>query len=240
MPQRIYTRCFGKKPFGEVIILVDLYPVCLKLDGKKCLIVGGGKVAERKVKSIIAYGAKVYVVSPQLTEWMEKAAEEKKITVIRRNYTTTDLENAFLVVGATDNQLLNNRIAEECHERDILVNIVDDQNKGNFIVPAVLRQGSLIISIATNGKSPMLARRLREELAQVFGPEYGEFLELMSNLRDHVISTVPEESRRRDIFYQLVYSDIIDLLRTGQHERIKERVNHVLGSGRTQSSDGSG
>ncbi|MCL5935768.1 MAG: bifunctional precorrin-2 dehydrogenase/sirohydrochlorin ferrochelatase [Firmicutes bacterium] len=177
----------------------------------------------------------MYVVSPELTEWMDEAAAAGKITAVRRNYTPTDLENAFLVIGATDNDRVNRRVAEECLERNVLVNIADDTAKCNFIVPAVLRQGPLSISISTDGKSPMLARRIREELEPSFGPEYREFLDLMGDIREHVIQNVPEEDKRKDVFRRLVYSDIIELLREGQHEKVKERISHVLGSGWTQS-----
>lgn len=213
----------------------EYYPVCLNLSQKKCLVVGGGKVAERKVKSLLYCGARVFVVSPVLSTWLEAAVGEGKITAIRRNYTTTDLENAFLVIGATDDHAINDRVAEECAERNILVNIVDQTAKCNFIVPAVIRQGPLSISVSTDGKSPMLARRIKEELGRTFGPEYGEFLDLLGEIRHHVIKNVPGEDRRRDIYYRLVYSDIIELLRDGQQDKVKERITHVLGSGWTES-----
>ncbi len=218
-----------------MVWLLNYYPVYLKLDGKKCLVVGGGKVAERKVRSILEAGARVYVVSPVLTNWLEEAAAKGTVTAIRRNYTTTDLENAFLVIGATDVPVINSRIARDCHDRNILVNIVDSPADCNFIVPSVFRQGSLSISISTDGKSPMLARRIREELETEFGPEYHEFLELMSDLREHIIRNVPDEEQRRDMFKELVYSDIIQLLKDGQREKVKERISYVLGNDWTQS-----
>ena len=211
------------------------YPVYLNLKDKKCLVVGGGKVAERKVNSLLDCGARVYVVSPRLTEWLTEAAADGRIISVRRNYSATDLEDAFLVIGATNNQKINCRVADDCSERNILVNIVDSPAGCNFIVPAVLRQGPLCISVSTEGKSPMLARKIREDLESAFGTEYSEFLDLMGNVREHIIGSVPEADRRRDIFYRLVYSDIIDLLRDGQHEKVKERITHVLGSGWTQS-----
>jgi len=213
----------------------DYYPVYLDLNEKKCLVIGGGKVAERKVKSLLDCGARIFVVSPVLSAWLEQSAREGKVTAIMRNYTITDLDNAFLVIGATDNHLINDKVAQECSKRNILVNIVDQTAKCNFIVPAVIRQGSLSISVSTDGKSPMLARRIREELEQFFGPEYQEFLDLLGNVRKHVLENVPEEDKRRDIFYQLVYSDIIELLRDGEHEKVKERITHVLDSGWTKS-----
>jgi precorrin-2 dehydrogenase/sirohydrochlorin ferrochelatase len=216
-------------------MLGGYYPVYLNLNGFKSLVVGGGKVAERKAKALVKSGAKVVVVSPQLTEWMEQAGTDGIITLVRRNYITTDLEDAFLVIGATDNSEVNKRVADECRERNILVNVVDGLADSNFIVPAVLRQGSLSISISTDGKSPMLARRIREELELRFGSEYDEFLELMGNVREVIINSIPEEEKRRELFYRLVYSDIIELLKDGQHQKVKERIDHVLSGGGTQS-----
>ncbi|WP_418790411.1 precorrin-2 dehydrogenase/sirohydrochlorin ferrochelatase family protein [Phosphitispora sp. TUW77] len=215
--------------------MFNYYPVYLNLDGKKCLVVGGGKVAERKIRSILEAGARAYVVSPELTDWLEEAALKGKITAIRRNYTTTDLENAFIVISATDSQVINSRVASECRDRNILVNVVDCPADCNFIVPAVFRQGALSISISTDGKSPMLARRIKEDMETKFGPEYHEFLELMSNLREQIIKKFSDEEQRRDMFKKLVYSDIIQLLKDGQREKVKERISYVLGNDWTQS-----
>lgn len=213
----------------------NYYPIYLKLNEKKCLVVGGGKVAERKVKKLLDCGARVYVVSPDFTRWLETIAEDGKIVIVRRSYSTTDLENAFIVIGATDDDRINIRVAEDCNEKNIPVNIADDSSGCSFIVPAVLRQGALSISVSTDGKSPMLAQRIREELEPQFGIEYDAFLELMGKVREHVVKNIPGQEKRKEIFYQLVYSDIIDLLREGRHEIVKERINHVLGGGWTQS-----
>ncbi|TLM99451.1 bifunctional precorrin-2 dehydrogenase/sirohydrochlorin ferrochelatase, partial [bacterium] len=147
----------------------NLYPVCLDLRRKKCLVAGGGKVAERKIRALLDCGAEVYVVSPQLTTELAGMARTGEIVHIERNYTTTDLENAFLVISATDDEKTNRRVAGDCLERNILINVVDDPANCNFIVPAVFRQGALSISVSTEGKSPMLARKIREDLTAVFG-----------------------------------------------------------------------
>ncbi len=211
----------------------SLYPVYLSLSRKKCLVVGGGKIAERKVRALLDCDAVVYVVSPQLAPELAKLAGAGVIVHIQRNYTTTDLENAFLVISATNDEKINQRVARDCLERNVLINVVDNPRQCNFIVPAVLRQGSLSISVSTDGKSPVLARKIREDLAGCFGPEYGEFLELMGNLRERIIKSVNVPEERRQIFYDLVYSDILDLFKTGQHEEIKERIDRVLSRSRT-------
>lgn len=212
----------------------NLYPVYLDLRRKKCLVVGGGKVAERKVRSLLDCGAEVYVVSPQLTTELAGMNRAGEIVYIERNYTTTDLESAFLVISATDDEKINRRVAVDCLERNILINVVDDPAKCNFIVPAVFRQGALSVSVSTEGKSPLLARKIREDLPAVFGPEYGEFLELMGDLREQIINTVAVPEERRRLFYDLVNSDILELLKNGQHEKVKERIGLVLGHSRTQ------
>lgn len=198
-------------------------------------MVGGGKVAERKVKNLLASGATVIVVSPALTEWLEEAAAGGNIAVARRGYVSDDLKDVFLAIGATDNHRINRTVAADCQKRNIPVNIVDNPAECSFIVPAVLRRGSLSVSISTDGKSPMLARRIRERLESEFGPEYDEFLELMAKVREYLISNVPDEEQRRNTFRNLVDSDIVDLIKQGRHEKVKERITHVLGNGWTQS-----
>lgn len=211
-----------------------LYPVYLDLCRKKSLVVGGGKVAERKIQSLLDCGAQVYVVSPKITPVLGELARTGKIVHIQRSYTATDLENAFLVISATDNDKINKRVAADCLERNILINVVDDPAKCNFIVPSVYRQGALSISVSTEGRSPVLARKIKEDLPGLFGPEYGEFLELMGTLRERIKTTVAVPEERRRLFYDLVNSDILDLLKNGQHEKVKERIDHVLSRSRTQ------
>lgn len=206
------------------------YPVYLSLDKKKCLVVGGGNVAERKAKTLLESGAEVHAVSPVFTEWFLNASESGSIYTYQRNYSSEDLEHVFVVIGATNDCEINYKVAEDCKARNILVNIVDDPSNCNFIVPAQVKRGPLSISISTNGLSPMLARKIREDLEAYFGPEYSEYLELLGTIRRRVIESVDSEEMRKKIFYELVYSDIIELLKDGKHETVKERICHVLGS----------
>ncbi len=212
----------------------NFYPIYLNLKNQKCLVVGGGKVAERKVQSLLECGARVFLVSPEITPGLQQMVEDGRITYVQRGYTTTDLEGSFLVIGSTNDERTNQRVADDCFDRNILVNIVDDPPKCNFIVPAVVRQGSLSISISTDGKSPFLARKIREKLENDFGPEYARFLDLMGELRQRIISTVPQEAVRRQMFEELVKSDILELIKAGKDETVKERIDHVLNRGRIE------
>ena len=190
--------------------MYDFYPVYLSIRGKKCLVIGGGNVAERKVKSLLECGAGVWVVSPLLTEELSKLKEQNQIHCLPREYSPEDLEGCFLVISATDDADTNKRVADDCLARNIPVNVVDEPDRCSFIVPSVMRRGDLCIAISTSGKSPLLARKIRERLEELFGPEYAEYLELMGTLRKKIIREVPDKQSRREIFECLVNCISVD------------------------------
>ncbi|MBS4025610.1 MAG: bifunctional precorrin-2 dehydrogenase/sirohydrochlorin ferrochelatase [Clostridia bacterium] len=208
--------------------MANLYPVYVNLVKQKCLVVGGGEVAERKVISLVECDATVTVISPECTQFLRQLAEEGKIDYIQRRYDPGDLEDAFLVISATDNQEVNKLVASSCFSKGILVNIVDVPDLCNFFVPSVVRRGDLTISISTGGKSPLLASKLRKELEGQFGEEYQQYLEIMGRVRQQVLTECDDPSKRKAIFQRLVESDILQLLREGKEFSAKERVNQCL------------
>lgn len=195
-----------------------LFPVNLNLRGRKCLIVGGGRVAERKVTSLLQCGAKIWIASPKLTEKLGKLIKADKISFAGVSYETEYLQGCALVISAVDDPSVNTRVADDCFARSIPVNVVDDPERCSFTVPSVLRRGSLCIAISTDGKSPLLSRRIREKLEGSFGLEYAEFLDIMGEIRSRVIKDVPEIEKRRKIFECLVDSNILELLRENIEE----------------------
>lgn len=197
----------------------DLFPVNLNLHGRKCLVVGGGSVAERKVKSLLQCGAEIWIVSPEFTSELEKLAGQSEINLIHRGYDTEDLQNCFLVISAADDPAVNSRVADDCFARNIPVNVVDDPARCSFTVPSVLRRGSLCITVSTGGNSPLLARKIREEMEESFGPEYARFLELMGEIRGKVLKDIPDIRTRRRVFECLINSDILELIRKGEELR---------------------
>jgi precorrin-2 dehydrogenase/sirohydrochlorin ferrochelatase len=134
-------------------MMSNLFPINLNLRDRKCLVIGGGKIAERKVESLLSSGAEIALVSPKITRNLENLAEKGVIKFINRQYTDNDLNDCFLVIVATDNRELNHKVANDCLSRNILVNVVDDPKMCNFTVPSVLRRGSLCIAVSTDGKS---------------------------------------------------------------------------------------
>ncbi len=208
--------------------MYDFYPVCLDLRGRKCLVVGGGKVAERKVKSLLQCGASVWVVSPSLTNGLAELAEKKQIHYSHRHYSSEDLRACFLVISAAGDLNINRKVADDCLAHNIPVNVVDEPDRCSFIVPSVMRRGDLCIAVSTGGKSPLLAKKIREGLEELFGPEYAEYLELMGALRKKIIQEVPDKQSRQKILESLLNSDILELIKKGERKLVKEKVAQCL------------
>ena len=162
------------------------YPVYIQLREQPCVVIGGGKIAEGKVEGLLAAaGAKVTVISPDLTSHLHELVEQNQITYIARTYQPGDLTGAFMVICATDQAEINHQVWQEASANRQLVNVVDDTPRCNFIAPAILRKGDLTIAISTSGKAPALAVRLKERLQSELGPEYERFLELAGNCVNH-------------------------------------------------------
>jgi len=200
------------------------YLISLDLTQKVCLIVGGGLVAERKARSLFECGACVRVIAPELTPGLREMVESGLIYHRQGYYCSEDLKDVFLVIGATNDEAVNRKIAEDCSKRNLMVNIVDDPRKCSFFVPAVVRRGSLAIAVSTGGKSPLLARRIREELELAYGPQYGEFLDLIAGLRKDIISNIADEKVKKEILENLVSDKILGLLKEGRMDLVKGRV----------------
>jgi precorrin-2 dehydrogenase / sirohydrochlorin ferrochelatase len=203
------------------------YPVCLDVSGRKCVVIGGGDVAERKVRRLLDCGARVIVVSPALTEGLESLKTRSGIEHINVDYEPRFIEGAFLVVGATDDRDIHKRIFSETRGRGILVNIVDDPALCDFILPSLVSRGDLLISVATGGKSPALAKKLREELEELYGPEYGALLTIMSRVREKVLVQGKAQTNNRDVFESILGSDIIEHIRKGEWEKVRKIIREL-------------
>ncbi len=193
---------------------MQTYPVNLiGLAGRRAIVVGGGTVALRKVEGLLAAGAQVTVVSPALADELAALHAAGKIAVIQRPYQDGDLADAWLAIAATDDAAVNHAVFAEAQRRGCLVNVVDDPEHSNFIVPAVVRRGEVTIAVSTGGSSPALARRLRERLAQWVGPEYGDLAALLAELRPTLLARFPAGRPRLDAALRLVDSDLLVVLK---------------------------
>ena len=207
------------------------YPIHLDIKNRDCLIVGGGAVGTRKVNTLIECGASVTVVSPDPTPELTKLASEGSVTLKKRAYRKDDLTGMFLVIGATDDERLNRQISKDAEQAQILCNIADRPEVCNFILPSIVRRGDLVITISTSGKSPALAKHLRQKLETQFGPEYADFLLLMGAIRRRLLSQTHEPETHKTLFNQLVDSDLIQLMQAGKTEEINSLLYKILGEG---------
>lgn len=205
------------------------YPVNLDIANRRCIIIGGGDVAERKAERLIECGAQVTIISRLLTPLLEKRKKSGKIKHIDKDYEETVLHGAFLVIGATDRNEINAQISQDALSLGILVNIVDDPDKCNFILPSLVQHGDLSIAISTGGKSPALAKKLREEIQQRYGPEYQVLLEIMGSLRKKVLAQGHASQDNKTLFVDLVHSDILQAIRDGNRDLVNKIIHEHSG-----------
>lgn len=200
------------------------YPLYIDIDSKKCVVIGGGDVAERKVASLVECGANVEVVSPEVTPALDQLSKEGRIKVRDRGYVPGDLEGAILAIAATDDNDLNKEIHKEAVEKRIPINVVDVPELCSFIVPSTVRRGDLVISISTSGSCPALAKNIRKQLQQLFGGEYAGFCEILKNFREEVADKYEEPEERKRALNRLIESDVIELIREGKDREVEERI----------------
>ena len=205
------------------------FPVNLDIVGRKCTVIGGGQVAARKVGNLLACGGEVQVISPELTTELQQLQQAKHIGWLQRQYRQGDLRGSFLVIAATDDEQVQAEVFSEAEENGQLINVADVPQRCNFILPATVKRDDLTISISTAGKSPALARQLRQNLAEMIGSEYGTLAEIMGLLRPDVLKQGRPHEENKIIFGALLHEHFIDWIRQGNWEMIKEHLSRTLG-----------
>ena len=206
------------------------YPINLRIAGKKCIVVGGGAVACRKVKSLLAAGADVTVFSPALTPELAEMVKKKQFNYVARPYQKGDLSGFFLVICATDDPSVNEAVAEEAEEAGILANVVDVPELGNFSVPAQVKRGDLLLTVSTGGKSPAMAKKLRQELAKQYGEEYGEYLDMLDKIRRELKQRLATSKQRELFWRETIDENVLALLRQGRIEEAEAVICHAVSS----------
>jgi precorrin-2 dehydrogenase/sirohydrochlorin ferrochelatase len=184
------------------------YPVCLDIKGRKCLVVGGGRVAERKVKGLLASYGQVTVISPELTENLLTLVDQGHVVWQKKCYQHGDLKDFFLVIAATDDRTVQVGVYSEAEQFGILLNVADVPEKCNFILPALVNRGDLTIAVSTSGKSPALAKQLRQELEKGFGPEYSKLADILGLIRPVVLARGLSQKENEDLFNRVLATEI--------------------------------
>ncbi|MGZ7039456.1 MAG: precorrin-2 dehydrogenase/sirohydrochlorin ferrochelatase family protein [Thermoanaerobaculia bacterium] len=200
------------------------YPIYLDIENRNVLIIGGGAVCARKAETMMKYGARVTIVSPECTDEIEQWAAKNVLSVRRKTYEEKDLDGASIVIASTDDPCINARIARDCRRRKIPVNVVDVTHLCEFIVPAIVEQGSIQIAVSTGGKSPALARTLKEDLQKLVGPEYDEVNRILGSLRSAAKKTLPTDIDRKRFFDAIIAQGILEMLRDGRRTEAYEVI----------------
>jgi precorrin-2 dehydrogenase/sirohydrochlorin ferrochelatase len=214
------------------------YPICLRVAGRSCLVIGGGRVAEQKAWSLLKAGAHVTIISPEITPDLEALVAAHQLQYERRPYASTDLKGVFLAYAATNDETLHAQIAQDAVHTGTLLNVVDRPRLCDFIVPAVMERGDLLIATSTSGASPGLAQRIRDQIEQSFGPEYDLAVQLLGRLRARLASQSLSSTERRRIFATLVDSPLLDHLRECRTIEIDRLLAATVGDGVSLASLG--
>ena len=207
---------------------MDFFPVFMELRDRDCLVVGGGKVAARKVAPLLSAGAKVEVVSPQLCDELKMLATDGEIIHSARKFEDSDIDNKTLIIAATNQKDVNQRVSELAHARNLPVNVVDKPKLCSFIMPSMIDRSPVQIAISTGGSAPVLARMLRARLESYVPAAYGRLAKLMDSYRYKVKERFPDVEQRRHFWDNLLDGEIAELMFTGQDERAREYLDNAL------------
>jgi len=207
---------------------MSLYPAALCMQGKRCVVIGGGTVAERKAASLLECGACVLVVSPECTPPLKAWAEQNRIALRERDFQPGDLDGAVLAIAATSDKAVNEAVMLAGREQGVLVNVVDVPEWCDFYVPAVVRRGDLLITVNTNGQSPMLAKSVRQQLDDQFGSEWAPYLKLLGRLRRMLKERQPDRGLRNQAEAEFLASPALSLLAAGRESEAEAHLTLVL------------
>ena len=205
------------------------YPMFVDLEGRRCLVVGGGPVGTEKAQKLLEHGAVVRLVSPQITAELAQMVASGQIAEHHaRAYRTEDLDGIFVVIAATNLEAVNRMVWQDAEARDLLTNVVDVPPLCNFIVPSIVRRGELALAISTGGASPVVAKHIRRELEERYGPEWEALVALLRDVRDELKEIYPDMPSRRDAVERLMETDVVERLAAHDVQSANDLVRETL------------
>jgi precorrin-2 dehydrogenase / sirohydrochlorin ferrochelatase len=190
-------------------VTTDYYPLILKIAKRLCIVVGGGNVAERKVKALLPAGGKIRIISPEITKSLSRLLRNGKIEHLAKKYTGGDLKGAFLVFAATNDRETNSQVAREAAKRKIMVNVADDPSKCDFVVPAVVRKPPLLLAISTSGILPGASKKIRQEIVEKISNDHRVYVRRLGAFRKFLLTTIADEGTRKVIMEAVLKEDMI-------------------------------
>ncbi|MBI3996155.1 MAG: bifunctional precorrin-2 dehydrogenase/sirohydrochlorin ferrochelatase [Candidatus Omnitrophica bacterium] len=204
------------------------YPIFADLTGRRCVVIGGGPVAQRKVTTLLGYGAQVIVVSPTVTPQLSALARRGRITYRTRRFRPADLAGAWLVYAATGDERVNRRVEQAATRACVFANIVDQTARCTFIAPSIFRRGQVTIAVSTGGVSPSLSKHVRRDLARTIGAEYARMLQLLGRLRGAAKQRLPDYQDRGRYFDELMTGQTFRLIRAGKTQHARQVATQLL------------
>ena len=204
------------------------FPVYLNLKGKRVIVIGGGEVAERKVRSLVETGALITVISPDLTPHLALMGRNRSIELRMRPYRPGDCKDASLILSATADPETSKAVWEEGNRLGVLVNTADQPDLCDFIMPAVVRRADLTVAISTGGASPALAATLRRKIENIIGPEYERLLGLLAKVRPEIRRRIKDEQNRKALHYRVLDSDVLSLLEKNDNDAAEGRLKEII------------
>jgi precorrin-2 dehydrogenase/sirohydrochlorin ferrochelatase len=207
---------------------MKVYPIFLHIAGKPCLVVGGGSVGQRKVEDLLAAGAQVTLVSREATTALQTLAARELIIYLQEDFHPDHLNGMVLAIAATNDLNTNQRVSNAARARGLPVNVVDQPDLCSFVVPASIRRGDLTIAIGTGGHSPALAKKLRRDLEQIYGPEYGPYVELLGAIREKVLACRRDHPDNNNLFTLIVASPLLPLLNSCDQSGLQALLSQLL------------
>ncbi|MGE4283231.1 MAG: bifunctional precorrin-2 dehydrogenase/sirohydrochlorin ferrochelatase [Clostridia bacterium] len=219
---------------------MNFCPIFINMKDKKCIIVGGGRIAYRKIKTLLQYDAMIEVISPEVILEIEVLAADRIISIRKKIYEQGDLRGARLVFAATDQRTVNAAVAEEARQMDIFVNCIDAPQQSSFISPAVFQDGDLSIAVSTGGHFPKLARKIKQELKNRYQDKYAEVLKALDKLRQRALLEIYDEQVRKKIFDKAVEDDILDIALHKGITALEEKYNELFEEYCNEKKDNTG
>ena len=204
------------------------YPINLDIKNKNCLVVGGGEVGARKASTLIRCKAITTVVSLEFSSAFN-GLEQQGVTLLKKDYVEDDLKKMFLVISATNNRELNLEISSHAKKKGILCNIADNIEASDFTLPSIVNRDDLLITVSTNGKSPALAKKIKETLEHEFGNEYADFLIILGQIRKRLLSQSHAPKEHKIVFQKLINSELLDTIKNKDYKKTDNLLHELLG-----------
>lgn len=202
-------------------------PICVSLEGKSCLVVGGGSVAERKIKNIISSSPEITLVSPTITPYLSRLVSSEKLKWEKREFCDSDIDNKFIVFALTSDENLNRKIAELCEKKGVLVNVAKPGKCGNFIVPASIKKGSLILSISTSGEAPFFSALIKKDMQKRLA-YYQKLFKVLKPLRSHLLTKSHVKDYNNLLFEMFFNDNVFKNLEEGNFKAVQKIAKDFL------------